>query len=405
MSEVRRVEYLVSRFPRTSETFIVRELDALSRRDGFDVGVRSLFPSPDTKVHDIARPWVDKLRRPSGADALRGLVWAVTTRPLALIGVFFAVVAGHLRTPGLMARALLTVLLAAAHARELHAGGGAVHIHAHFATYPALAAWTCKRLVGIPYSFTAHAHDLYVDRSMLDRKIRDADFVVTISEFNRKLLAQECPEPTPVEVIHCGIVTARYDFRPRFAATEGPLRALCVASLQEYKGHEVLLRALALGGGAVDRIELDLIGGGVLEAQLRALADELGLGSRVRFLGGRTEDEVRAALESCDVFVLPSVVAHDGQMEGLPVALMESLASGAPTVSTRLSGIPELVIDGVTGFLAEPADPLSLRDALEAALTTPDNGRAERGRTLVETQFELDTCVSELATLLSNPPA
>ncbi|CAM3983130.1 glycosyltransferase [Smaragdicoccus niigatensis] len=392
------VEYLVSRFPRTSETFIVRELDALARRPGTEVGVRSLFSSPDTKVHDIAKPWVPKLKRPSQAQAFRGFLWALGTHPVALVRVLVLVVAGHLRNPGLLARALVTVLLACAHAKDLRDRSGNTRIHAHYATYPALAAWVCKQLIGIPYSFTAHAHDLYVDRSMLATKVDEADLVVTISQFNRKLIAESCPNTdTAVDVIHCGIDTSRYDFRPRAAAASGTIRVLTVASLQEYKGHSVLLRALALGGPVMDRIELELIGGGELLDELTALAAELGLADRVNFRGSCTEDEVRAALAGCDLFVLPSIVASDGQMEGLPVALMEALACGAPTVSTRLSGIPELVIDGVTGFLAEPGDPVGLRDAMTSAVTAAGaEQRSGAGRKLVEDEFELSKCVDEL---------
>ena len=175
------------------------------------------------------------------------------------------------------------------------------------------------------------------------------------------------------------------------------------ASLQEYKGHSVLLRALALGGPVMDRIELELIGGGELLDELTALAAELGLADRVNFRGSCTEDEVRAALAACDVFVLPSIVASDGQMEGLPVALMEALACGAPTVSTRLSGIPELIVDGVTGFLAEPGDPTSLRDAMTSALTASGaEQRSAAGRNLVEDEFELSKCVEELGEKLDS---
>ncbi|PRC48658.1 colanic acid biosynthesis glycosyltransferase WcaL, partial [Mycobacterium sp. ITM-2017-0098] len=153
-------------------------------------------------------------------------------------------------------------------------------------------------------------------------------------------------------------------------------RTLTVASLQQYKGHEVLLEALAMGGSAVDRITLDLIGDGVLRQDLEALVDRWGLQERVRFRGSCSEDVVRAALDTADLFVLPSIVADDGQMEGLPVVLMEALACGVPTVATELSGIPEIVVDGVTGLLAPPGDAASLNRTLTAMI--------ERGSAAVE---------------------
>jgi colanic acid/amylovoran biosynthesis glycosyltransferase len=236
---------------------------------------------------------------------------------------------------------------------------------------------------------------------MLGRKLDGACFVVTVSEYNRRLLARYTS--TPVHVIHCGINTTAYLFRPRKIPDHGPIRALCVASLQEYKGHEVLLRALALGGPGVDRIELDLIGNGPLNNELQDLATELGLASRVRFHGGQSETEVKQALAEADLFVLPSVVAADGQMEGLPVALMEALASGTPTVSTRLSGIPELVIPEQTGLLATPADAQSLRDTLEQLISSGPalDDYARTGRGLVEQEFDITATSAALRALFA----
>ena len=396
------VVYLVSRFPVTSETFIVRELDALDRADKYDVEIRSLFPSPDEAVHDIARRWSPRLIRPSTADAVTGFGWALLTRPLAVMSALLTVTRGYLRRPPLLVRAMITVLLACAHARDLSRRSGPSHIHAHYATYPALAAWVCCRLVGTSYSFTVHAHDLYVDTSMLDRKIADARYVVTISNYNRALLEQHNPTHTPIRVVHAGIDTAAYHFRPRAIPADGEVRALTVASLQQYKGHAVLLEALAMGGPEVDRITLDLIGDGALRGELETLADRLGLRDRVRFLGSCSEDAVRASLDAADVFVLPSIVADDGQMEGLPVALMEALACGVPTVSTELSGIPEIVVDGVTGLLAAPGDAASLNDTLTAMVQrgSATVEFAEAGRALVDSEFDLRESVSALAGLL-----
>ncbi|KHO18148.1 glycosyltransferase [Mycolicibacterium setense] len=396
----KQIDYLVSRFPVTSETFIVRELDALSA-DGRQLGLRSLFPSPDPQVHDIARPWMEKLVRPSIGASAAGFFWASIRHPLITLSILADVVRGYGAKPGLLTRALATIPIAAAHARDLHPLGNTRHIHAHYATYPALAAWVCARLAGVTYSVTIHAHDLYVDQSMLGRKLDGAEFIVTISEYNRRLL--ERWTSTPIHVIHAGINTASYPFHPRKIPGHGPVRALCVASLQEYKGHAVLLRALALGGPGVDRIEVDLIGNGPLRDELQTMANELGLGSRVRFHGGQSETVVKQALAEANLFVLPSVVASDGQMEGLPVALMESLASGIPTVSTSLSGIPELVIPEQTGLLAKPADVQSLRDALEQLISSgpalEDYARA--GRDLVERKFDINATTAALRALLA----
>jgi colanic acid/amylovoran biosynthesis glycosyltransferase len=163
----------------------------------------------------------------------------------------------------------------------------------------------------------------------------------------------------------------------------------------------VLLRALGSGGGAVDRIQLSLIGGGELLGELERLVDRLGLGGRVRFLGPRREDDVIEHLDASDLFVLPSVISQDGQMEGLPNVLIEALACGLPVVTTRLSGIPELVEDGVIGALAEPGDPESLRAALQRVLDDPEAAQrwAQAGRARVEEEFDIQRSSSVLASL------
>lgn len=393
------IAYIVSRFPHPSETFIVRELDALDRTGDVEIELASLFPAVDLTVHPIARRWMSRLMRPRSAGAALAVArWAVT-RPLRLLATIGVVVRGHWRNPRILVRALATVPLAAQLAGRW-SRGEVSHIHAHYATYPALAAWICWRLTGTPYSFTAHAHDIYVDQGLLARKVRDARFVVTISEFNRRFLADHGAEEGQVEVVHCGIDPAAYPFRARQTADSGPVRVLCVASLQEYKGHRVLFDALA-GAPELERLDLDLIGGGPLRAELEALAAELGLSERIRFHGSAPEERVRELLGRADLLVLPSIVAGDGQMEGLPVVLMEALAAGVCPVTTRLSGIPEIVADGVTGVLAEPGDSESLRAALARALAGGVFD-AQAGRSLVEREFDVHRSAERLRALIAS---
>jgi colanic acid/amylovoran biosynthesis glycosyltransferase len=395
-----RVAYLVSRFPHVTETFIVRELEAVDADPGIEIELLSLFPTVDPTVHPIARRWTDRLRRPSAWEAAAAVGWWLLRRPLRLAGAVATVAAGSVRRPGILGRSLVTLPIAAAHARRLRADP-VDHVHAHYATYPALAAWLCHRLTGVPYSFTVHAHDIFVHQEMLARKVADAAFVAAISEYNRRFLVPYGGgSVTPVEIVHCGIDPQAFEFRPRVAPATGPVRAVCVASLQEYKGHAVLLQALAEGGGELERIQLELVGDGILRPALEQLARDLGIADRVRFDGSLTEPRVRAVLAAADIFVLPSIVARDGQMEGLPVALMEALASGLCAVSTRLSGIPELIRDGETGTLAEPGDPASLASALERAVRDAGEQRARAGRELVEREFDISATGAQMARLL-----
>jgi colanic acid/amylovoran biosynthesis glycosyltransferase len=392
-----RIAYIVSRFPAASETFIVRELNALVAAAPYDVTLMSLFESRDQFLHPEAVRWAGGLLRPRTSETIAASLEWLIRRPVRVAGLVAQVIGGTWRHPKTMLRSFATLPIAAAHARTVRIRGIA-HVHAHFAAYPALAAWACGRLCDVPYSFTAHAYDIFVSQDLLKRKIDEAAFVVTISQFNRRFLAAHGGDAaTPVHVVHCGVDPTAYRFRERSIPARGPVRCLCVASLQEKKGHIVLLEALA-GEPGLERVTLDLVGGGELREQLEQRAAELGLAGRVRFHGPRTEDEVRAMLDEADMFVLPSLIAADGQMEGLPVALIEALAVGVPTVATRLSGIPELINDGETGTLAEPADPGSLAAALVRVLEGAGVDSAA-GRELVERDFDVRRSADRMAEL------
>jgi glycosyltransferase involved in cell wall biosynthesis len=311
------------------------------------------------------------------------------------------VIGGYARRPSLLGRAMVTVTLAAAHARYVRLRS-VDHVHAHYATYPLLAAWLCHRLTGVSYSVTVHAHDIFVDRSFLDRRLAEASFVVAISEYNRKFLHEHVSsDHTPIHVVHCGVEPGAYRFRSRVPPSTGPIRVLCVASLQEYKGHRLLLQALADSGDRLSRIQLDLVGDGPARAELEQLVAELGLETRVRFHGSLPEPAVAELLGAADLFVLPSVVARNGQQEGLPMVLVEALAAGVPVVATRMSGVPEVVRDESTGLLVEPGDPDALAGSIEAVLDDPAaaRARAEAGRELVESGFDIRRSAERLGQL------
>jgi glycosyltransferase involved in cell wall biosynthesis len=399
-SEPCRLAYFVSRFPTTTETFVVRELNAVAQQPGVEADLYALFPTPKGVVHESARGWLDKVHRARPLRCLGSVARWAARRPLRLTSTAGLVFKDYFRNPRVLIRALATLCVAAEYAETVEASE-TMHVHAHFASYPALAAWVCQRLTGIPYSFTAHAHDLYTTPMGVGRRANDAKFVVSISEFNRGLLRKLAPEGAPIHVVHCGVDTDFYRLAHHTPPRTGAVRALCVASLREVKGHRVLLEALAEGGDRLDRIELDLVGDGPLRSELEELVERLGLGSRVRFHGDLTEHVVVGMLEAADLFVLPSVIERNGDTEGIPVALMEAMAAGVPVVASRLTGVPELVHDGETGLLVEPGDVPGLADRLAELLAAPDAavGRAAAGRYLVEHEFSLASSAAHLAML------
>jgi glycosyltransferase involved in cell wall biosynthesis len=256
--------------------------------------------------------------------------------------------------------------------------------------------------LNLPYSFTAHAHDIYVERPMLREKIHDARFVVTISEYNRRFLARLYPDLADnVTVIHCGVDLSAFEPQPRGELPAGPWTVVSVASLQPQKGHAYLVRACAILRARGIDVRCLFIGEGPEEASLRRQITDAGLDEVVHLLGALPRPRVIAALAGADAMALASVRLPKGKMEGIPVSLMEAMAMALPVVATDLSGVPELVRDGETGLLAPERDAEALASALASLHDDPDRAQrlAEAGRRHVAEAFDLRINTARLAAL------
>jgi glycosyltransferase involved in cell wall biosynthesis len=405
--ETVRIAYLMSRFPKISETFILFEMIAVEQAGG-RVELYPLIRERAKAMHPEARPWLARMHYArSGAPAIwaSNLRW-LRERPGAYLRALRDVARGTVGSANFFFGGLATFAKAAHYARRMQADGVA-HLHCHFASHPALAGLVIGRLTGIPWSFVAHGSDLHVERRMLDRKVAEAAFVVAISEFNRRVILDHCghEHADKVVVLHCGVDTEVFRSVPRRTDVD-VLQAVCVGTLHEVKGQANLLRAAATCRADGVEVAVTFIGDGPDRDALAALAAELGIGDRVTFVGPATRAEVVAHLEAADVLVAPSVVTAGGKREGIPVVLMEAMASGLPVVSSRLSGIPELVEDGVSGILTEPGDVAALATALaqlagDAELRAAQ-GRAGRAR--VEAEFDLRGNAERLLALVGAGP-
>ncbi len=394
-----RLAYLVSRFPKTTETFVVRELNEVANNPEIDVQLYSVFPPREgaALVHPSAEPWIHKVRRPSMGDSIRSALRWTLRRPVQMTVMTGMLVWGFGHRPRQLVASLTAMVIGCGLADEMQRER-IEHVHAHFVGHPATAAWVIQRLTGIEYSVTAHAYELFQDYEFLKPRVRAAQFVVAISRFNAEFLYRFCKgRIAPITVIRAGIVLEDFPYRERRVPKAGPVQALAVGSMIEHKGHRVLLEALA--DPALARVNVTLVGYGAERQNLEAAAQAAGLSDRVRFVGARREDEVAELMAACDLFVLPSLIAASGQMEGVPVVLMEAMASGAPVVASNLSGIPELVIDGKTGRLAVQGDAASLRAQIAATLADPDSAKrmARAARKHVEGEFDVRRSAARLA--------
>lgn len=355
-----KIAYIVSRFPHLPESFILRELDELEAQ-GFEVILCPLLRHEEKVSHPAAYRWIERAWYTPFVSGrlLRDTFWQIRRQPRRALTTTLQPLLRVAKSPNFLI-GTLGILPTAFHlARRLQASGVS-HVHAHFATHPTMAAWIINQLTGITYSFTAHAHDIYVDTAMLREKMASAKFVIAISEYNRQLLAR-FGDVSKVHVVHCGVHLERYPLRT--ALPEDPFTIVSVASLQPYKGLEYLIRACRLlRDRGVPPFRCRIAGGGELHSSLRQLITDLGLADCVELLGPQTQEAVAALLQTAHLFVLPSIITESGKMEGLPVVLMEALAVGLPVISTNISGIPEIVKPGVTGQLVPPANPTALAE-------------------------------------------
>jgi len=383
-----RILYVVSLFPCWSETFIAREIATLVAR-GADVRILSLKAPSEALVQPAAAALLQRVRHPLP----RAAALAARARGLAAAPAAFATIAGRLAArlvgrPVELAKSLEALARGAEQLAWARAFDPDV-IHAHWGTYPSTAAWALARALGKPFGFTTHAHDIFVHDHLLAEKIAAAAVPVTISRFNVEWLATHAtPDARArLSVVHCGVDLAALPFR---AEGREPGTILAVGRLDAIKGFDVLVEAVALLARQGRRVRCRIIGAGPREADLRARVERLGLGAAFELAGARPEPEVRAALAAASVFVLPSVVTPSGDRDGIPVSLMEAMAAGTPVVSTRVSGIPELVEDEREGLLVPERDAPALAEALARLLDDPALGArlAEAARAKVEREFD-----------------
>jgi glycosyltransferase involved in cell wall biosynthesis len=405
----RPVAVVLSRFPVVTQTFIVRELDELERQ-GMRVILVPLLRGRDAVVHREAEPWT---RRALSAPLLNFRILAenlrvLLRRPGRYLSTWLGM-AWDLRTHPKDLLALLTLFPKSVWLGRRLRGFGVRHVHAQFATHAAAAAYVMSRVHAdtgsdLPFSVTVHGSDLFIHQAGLARKLGAAEFVRVISEYGARFLLERLGshlDADRVRVIHCGVDPNRFEREPGSgrAGFERHARVVSIAALLPNKGVRYLVEAIAqLRAESLD-VHCDVIGEGPRRGELERRIRRSGLLGVMRLVGNCPEEEVAQALSTADLFVLASVVSADGKREGIPVSLMEAMATGLPVVATRLAGIPELVVDGSTGRLVEPGNSVALARAIRAILEDPpgSGALAVAAREKVRAEFTLSECGRGLA--------
>lgn len=397
-AELPRIGYYLHTYPRATDTFIQREIAALRARGA---ELHTFAARQPDAMHEVAEEIIRERAR---------TVYLLPVNPLRLLA---ANLAELLRHPGGYFGALRlamrmscggwrirmhqlfyfqeAVLLAGQLRRR-----GIEHLHNHFGDVGGTVTLLASRLARIGFSITVHGPHLFFDpmRWGLREKIHAARFIACISEYCRDQMMRHADpvDAARLAIIHCGIDLGSYSCRP---VSERAARLLYAGRLASEKGLPVLFQALTELAAQGRAWQLTVLGDGPERARLEQMARELGLAERVRFEGYVSQAGVADHLREADVFVLPSLA------EGVPVSLMEAMASGVPVVATRVGGVAELVEDGESGLLVPPSDAPALQAALLRYLDDAALRRriARAGRLLVEQRFSLETEVDKLRDL------
>ena len=379
----RPVGYVVKRYPVYSETFIVNEILA-HEAAGISIEVFALKPTVDGHFQDrIARVRARVNYLPS--EAKSGALWHAMEQASAVLPNLWSVLEA---VRGEDSNDVYQALVLARHV----ALNGVRHLHAHFATSATSVARIAARLAGVPYTFTAHAKDIFHDSVRPDdlrRKLHDATGVITVSDFNLVHLRQTFGfTAARVRRVYNGLDLVEFPYQP---PRDRHPRIVAVGRLVEKKGFSDLVEACAILAGRNRRFHCQIVGAGNLEAELRGQIVEHQLQACVELLGPRPQAEVLQLIQEAAVFAAPCVIGTDGNRDGLPTVLLEAMALGTPCVATDVTGIPEVLQHEKTGLMVPQHDPPALASAIERLLSDERLGvqLAGHARQLIESDFDI----------------
>ncbi len=390
-------------WPRISETFISNEIRLLERR-GFAIRIISMRQPRESFVHDSVKEVaarVDYLPSEMSGNWLRLLKanWRALRRfPAGYRAALGKTVRRFLRSR--KTASIKHLLQAGVIAGEILPDSGIGHLHAHFAHSPASVTSLAACIGGLPFSFTGHAKDIWTQKpDSLQEKIAEASFVVTCTGCNRDYLDSLNETRKPLYRVYHGIDLGLFSAPDAFRVPAPPYRILTIARLTTKKGLPTVFRALKRLADDGLPFSYCLIGDGESKAQTLALLADLGLDERTQWLGVQAHGVVMQELARADCFAIGCEVAPNGDRDGIPNVLVESMAMGVPVVATRVSGIPELVQDGITGLLVESGDDAAMAAAIRRSMT--DAAYRERAipaaAAFVREAFDARRCIEDLA--------
>jgi colanic acid/amylovoran biosynthesis glycosyltransferase len=399
-----RRAYVVSQFPEFCETFVLNEIVELERR-GIPFQVFSLKRCRDTRFQPLARELMERSTHyaPSvfSPSVLVAHVAVAATRPLAYLGCLWLVARSLAGGIAVFSKTLYVFLQAAYFARRAR-DLNIAHVHAHWASIPSSAGLFIARMAGAGFSLTAHAYDIFIDRTLLAEKIRSARYLVTCTRHNRDFLLKHYPwaDPEKVRTFYHGVDLDVFDCAHDAVAEEPTI--LSIGRLCDTKGFPDLIDACAILRDRGTDFRCRIVGDGPMRRELEERIARLDLCGRVEIAGLMGRDELLDEYRRARLFALPCVVTPRGDRDGLPNVVLEAMAMGLAVVATGVSALGEAVVDGETGRLVPERSPQRFADAI-AGLWADAPLRAKMGenaRARARKEFGLKECIDRLAAFI-----
>ena len=400
----KNIAYLAPEIPALSATFVYQEILELEKLD------LEIFP---VSIHrPINKAEGEQLSRLEGITfylyeqklfkTLRLNLKLILLSPIKYLLVFRRAIKDSLKV-GMFShvgRGLIYRFFIAAGFVDFLKKNNIEHVHANFSHIPTDIAMYASELYGIRFSFISHANDLFERGWLLKEKIDRSKFSVTISDFNKKFLINKGADANKINVIHCGVDTSQFKVDSNKKVNNTPLLG-SLGRMVEKKGFDDLIKACHILKKEGLDFKLQLAGGGPLKNELEELVKSFGLNNTIDFIDYISHEKVPEWIKSLDIFVLPCKKDQQGDMDGIPVVLMEAMLSGIPVISSRISGIPELVEDGVTGLLCDENDEKSLAAKIKMMVLEVDlkNKLCDKAILKVKKDFELNKNVKMLSSL------
>ncbi|MGP8330214.1 MAG: glycosyltransferase [Methanosarcinaceae archaeon] len=396
----RKVAYILDIFPKLSETFVFNEIVELEKQN-VEVLLFSLIRNQEAVVHPGAANLLLKTKfledRQGKIKKIGALILLLFLRLRNVINSYRIVkewqdkpARYHLRQASVLALRLLC--------------SGVQHIHAHFAMQAAEYAMFSSLLSGIPYTFTAHAYDIFLHQKLLKKKMDFAKYVFTVSNYNKKYLLKVNPDydQHKIKIIICGVNPKEF-FPLSEETTSRPnyLKILTVGRLEKKKGFTYLIEALHLIKGRNIKFKCRIVGSGSQYHILKQQIQQYNLVSDCLLLGAQNQEQVKNHLAWADVFILPSIIAQNGNRDSMPVVLQEAMAMAIPIIATNVAAIPELVRDGA-GILVPPKDNRALSNAIMQFNQLPFEAKRRMGkigRKIIARDFNIENKTIQLIKL------